>query len=335
MDEQTLFDRFHEALNMEPRPGAYERMRFALTNSPVVLKKRPAHPMRWPKMGLRVAAVLTAVVILIAFIAAFLASHHAVVGSVPAGQDPSVKAYQAMLKSEYGAMNAATSNNCNTIDDTGCLAALNKVTPALQHWVDHLGSTQTPSGFVVLDGQLRRHLNQAIKDLTAVGAYQRANNQKGFDFARSAAVYERAWIDPATFALEGTYPKVAGSYQDAVNLARQALEACINSTPAPADLACAHLSQQQTCAGAETRCETDVQAADTWLQTFLVGLTQNPAPSALATKGAKLLADLAQADTALLGITDALLSGDSAKADLGQGSFTTAILAAGADFSYM
>ena len=33
MDEQILFDRFHEALETEPRPGAYERMRLAITRS--------------------------------------------------------------------------------------------------------------------------------------------------------------------------------------------------------------------------------------------------------------------------------------------------------------
>ena len=34
MDEKTLFDQFHEALDVEPRPGAYERMRYAFTSHP-------------------------------------------------------------------------------------------------------------------------------------------------------------------------------------------------------------------------------------------------------------------------------------------------------------
>ena len=42
MDERILFAQFHEALDVEPRPGAYERMRIAMTNHPVVIKRRPA-----------------------------------------------------------------------------------------------------------------------------------------------------------------------------------------------------------------------------------------------------------------------------------------------------
>jgi len=66
MDERILFDQFHEALDVEPRPGAYERMRFAMTNQPVALKSRPVFRMRWSKMGIRVAAVLAAAVLAVA-----------------------------------------------------------------------------------------------------------------------------------------------------------------------------------------------------------------------------------------------------------------------------
>ncbi len=114
MDERTLFDRFHEALEIEPRPGAYERMRFAMTNHPVALKRRPALRIRWSRMGLRVAAVVAAGLIAIAFGAAILAGHRGPVGSVPAGQDPNVKAYQAMISSNYNALTNLDSLGCNT-----------------------------------------------------------------------------------------------------------------------------------------------------------------------------------------------------------------------------
>ena len=107
MDEQILFDRFHEALEMEPRPGAYERMRFAMTNRPIALKGRPAFRMRWSKMGLRIAAGVTAAVIVIAVAAAFIAAHRGPVGSAPAGQDPNVKAYRDMIALDYNAMAAS------------------------------------------------------------------------------------------------------------------------------------------------------------------------------------------------------------------------------------
>ena len=334
MDEQILFDSFHEALELEPRPGAYERMRFAMTNPPVALKKRSVFRMRYPRMGLRIAAGLTAAVIVIALIAAFLVSHHAPVGSVPANQDPNVKAYQVMIRSDYNTMAGSASNSCNTIQDAGCEAAIGRVIPTLQKWANDLSSFRTPSRFAVIDGQLRSHLTEVITELNATVASQKANDQSGFYFAINAALYERAWVDPATFAIEGTYPRVARTYRDAVDLARQSLDACVNSTPGPGDLGCHALWAGQACADAAIQtCEGDVQSAETQTQNFLIALLQNPAPSALTSKDARLQANLARADTALLVITDALLGGDSARADSGRSSYATAILAADTDVS--
>jgi hypothetical protein len=331
MDERTLFDRFHEALEMEPRPGAYERMRIAMTNHPVAVR-RPVFRMRWSTMGIRVAAVLAAAVIAVAVGAAILAAHHGPVGSVNAGPDPSVKAYQSMISSNYNTMNAATSNHCNTMQDTGCEAGINAVIPTLQKWVGDLNSAQTPARFAFIDSPLRRHLNQVIADMTAAIAFQKAKNQAGFDLSMSAAFYERAWIDPAVLAIEGTYPRVAGSYHDAVSLARQSVSACVNSSPGPGDLSCARLFQQESCTGAGAKaCEGDVQTAATQLLTFLIGLQENPAPGSLSTKDESLRTDLTKADTALLAITDALLSGDSAKATASESLYAESIVAANGD----
>src|ERR1700694_3380421 len=119
MDEQILFDRFHEALEMEPRPGAYDRMRFAMTNRPVAVKRRPAFRVRWSRMGLRLAAGLTAAVIVIAVAAAFIAAHRGPVGSAPAGQDPKVEAYQALISSDYAA-SANPNFRCNGVQEANC-----------------------------------------------------------------------------------------------------------------------------------------------------------------------------------------------------------------------
>ena len=333
MDDRILFDRFHEALEAEPRPGAYERMRFAMADHPIALKRRPVHPMRWSRMGLRMAAALTAAAIAIAVFAVFLATHHAPVGGVPAGQDQNVKAYQALTKTDYDRMSTATSSvSCATILDPTCAAAVTTVANALQSWIDDLNAFQTPARYAVMDGQLRRHLSQAIIDLNAVVAFQKANNQSGFDLAMSASNYERAWFDPATFTIEGSYPKVAGSYHDAVSLARQGLDACANGSPAPGDLGCSQLSSGVSCISAGTQgCENYVQVAGTQVQTFLVSLLQNPPPSALAAKDAKLWADLAQADTDLLAITNALLAGDAAKSNSAQRAYADTIVAADND----
>ena len=334
MDERILFDQFHEALEFEPGPGAYERMRFAMTNHPVPLKRRPAFQMRWSKMGLRVAAVLAAVVIAVAFGAAILATHHGPVGSAPAGTDPTVMKYRAMMFSDYNTMAASASNHCNTIQDAGCEAAINAVIPTLQKWLTDLNSAQTPARFAFIDSQLRRHLNQAIADMHAAVAYQKMNNPSGFDLAMNAAFYERAWIDPAESAIQGTYPKVAGSYHDALSLTRQSVSACVNGTPGPADLSCSKLFQQESCIGVRAQaCELDVQAAATQLLTFLIGLQQNPAPASLSSKDAALLADLTNADTTLLAIAGALVSGDSAKVTAGEITYAAAILSANGDGS--
>jgi hypothetical protein len=334
MDERILFDRFHEALDVEPRPGAYDRMRFGMTNRPIALKKRPAFQMRSSKMGFRVVAALAAGALVVALVAALIASHRALVGSVPAGRDKNVSAYTAMVQSDYNKMAASTSNHCQTIQDTGCAAAVVPLDAALQRWVDDLSSFQSPTRYAVLGGQLRGHLNEVIKELNAAVAFQKANNQAGFALAMDAAVYERAWVDPTVFAIDGTYPRLAGSYHDAVSLAKQSMDACVKGTPAPADLGCQALSSAQDCTGSDTQtCESDVQSAETQAQTFLIALFQNPAPSALANKDAQLQTDLAQADTALLAITDATLSGDSTKAAAGRSSYTLAITAAESDVS--
>jgi hypothetical protein len=333
MDEQILFDRFHEALDMEPRPGAFERMRFAMTNRPIVLKGRPAFRMRWSKMGLRIAAGLTAAVIVIAVAAAVIVAHRGPVGLAPAGQDPNVKAYRDMIALDYNAMSASTSNHCNTIQDTGCQAAVNAVIPTLQKWVSDLNSFRTPPRFVAVDGQLRRHLNQTIADGNAAVAFQKAGNENGFNLAMNAAFYERAWIDPATFALIGSYPRAAATYNDAWRLTRQSLSACINSGPPPAHLACPALLAH-VCAGAAAQiCESNLQSADTQIQTLVIALLQNPAPSSLTAKNAQLQADLAQADTALLAATAALLRGDAAEVHAAESAYFGAIYTADGDAS--
>lgn len=336
MDERTLFDQFHEALDVEPRPGAYERMRFAFTNQPVALKRRPAFRMRWSKMGLRVVTVLAAAAIAIAMGAAILAVHHGPVGSVPAG-DPHVKAYQTMISSNYDALANLDSLGCNTIsiNDASCEPYVNAAVPVLQKWVSDLGSFQTPTRLTVLDGLLRRHLNDEITELKAVVAYQQTNNVKGFTLAHVGQFYEREWVHPVVSAIEGSYVRMAGSYHDALSLARQSLNGCATGAPGPGGVACAQLSHQLCDAIGDQACADDAYASGAQIQTFLIGLLQNPAPSALAAKDRQLQADLAQVDTDLLAVTDAVRSGDSATVRSAEASYALAISAADADIIAM
>src|SRR5260370_23805147 len=101
MEERTLFDRIHEALDVEPRPGAYERLRTALASKRVKLQRWPAFPMRWPKLGLRLAAVMTVVVLAIAAAAAFLVTHRVADRETPADSERAIAAYKLMLYDDY------------------------------------------------------------------------------------------------------------------------------------------------------------------------------------------------------------------------------------------
>jgi hypothetical protein len=334
MDDRILFDRFHEALDVEPRPGAFERMRSELLNQPVALQRRPAFRMRFSKMGLRIAAAIATAAILIAVVAALLATHHSPTGSVPAAPDKNVTAYQSLNRSDYATFASSTSSHCTTIQDTGCAAAVIPVEATLQRWVSDLSSFRTPTQYLAIDGMLRRHLTQAIADLNAAVAFQKASNESGFNFAMNSALYERAWIDPTTYAIEGSYPRVAGSFRDAINIAKQSLDACVRGTPAPADLGCAHLTAPEDCSGSAAQtCNSDVQAASAQAQMFLIALVQNPSPRALASKAVQLEGYLAQADTALLSIAGALLTADQAKVQSGLSDYTSAINGADSEVS--
>ncbi len=102
-----------------------------------------------------------------------------------------------------------------------------------------------------------------------------------------------------------------------------ATRASINSVPGPGELGCYALSSYETCAGAAAQiCVSDVQ------QTLLLALVQNPAPGSLANQGARVQAGLAQADTALLAISDGLLFANSKKVSDGQGTHAASILGA-------
>ena len=336
MDERALFDRFHDALDIEPRSGAYERMRHALTSNAVALRTaRPPFQMRFSKMGLRTAAALTAAALAIALIAAFLAAHNHPTGSVPAQTGHNVAAYRAMITADYKAMDASTSNHCGTIDDSGCAAAIQTVNAALQKWVNDLEAfANTPTQFAALDTALRAHLKVVISDQNAAIAFQKSGNAAGFTLAMQHAFYQRAWVDPASFTIEGTYQTVATSFRDAIARAKVVVVGCLGNAPGPDTLPCNHLANYDTCEGARAvACEGYVEGVETQIESFLIGMAQNPAPPTSAADYAQLQADLAKADAGLLAIHDALLGNDSAQVNSAETAFLAPLEAADRDLA--
>jgi hypothetical protein len=313
MDERALFERFHEALDMEPRPGAYERLRTQLiTSKPVALKSRPRFQMRFTRMGLRMAAALTAVLIAIALIATFIAVHNRPVGEVPANSSANLTAYRALIDRDYNAMNASTSNHCFTIDDTGCAAATVPVIAALQKWAGDINAfPNTPAQYRAIATTLRAHLLDVARDLSSAVAFQKTGNDAAFNLAIQHGLFERAWIDPATSTIEGVYPREATGSADAISQAKRVVHDCVaNNTPPPAALPCNRLANFEQCPAARAlACEGDTEEVETQIQTLLVGMAQNPAPNAQAAGYAQLQTDLARADASLLAVHDALLGG--------------------------
>jgi hypothetical protein len=219
-----------------------------------------------------------------------------------------------MIKTDYDSLAATYSVSCSTVDDTACEGSVSTSVPLLAKWVSDLKSFQTPARFAALDRMLQRHLIDAIKYQNAMLAAHKSGNVKDFTFAFDGAFYETEWLDPTVGAIAGSYPRVAGSYHDALALARQHIDACVSQAPGPADLGCEHLYHPDVCANVGVQaCATNAHSSAAQIQSFLISLLQNPTPTALAAKDRQIQSDLAQIDADIVAVTDGLLSGDSAK----------------------
>ena len=76
IDEQQLFERFHAALDVESKPGAYDRMRTELARSSVRPRKWPWLELPWPRTSARLAAGVMVIALALAAGAVFLGTHH-------------------------------------------------------------------------------------------------------------------------------------------------------------------------------------------------------------------------------------------------------------------
>jgi len=307
MEDRTVFDQFHEALDVEPRPGSYERMRLSLTTNPVVLHRQPGFRMRFSRVGFRVAAAVVAAVIVVVALAAYLSLHHSSVGVVPAQHGPDLRPYQAVIARDYAKTYASEgTGHCNSFADTGCATGIGRVNVNLQAWLQDLKGLSVPSRFTQVDAMLRAHLAEAIEAGNIAIVAQKAGNVALFDSALNAHLEVRAFIVAIAPAVADTQVVDAAKYSSSVQDQMSALVAC---TPCGKYLATPPI----TCAKAQlASCVDDVVAVDAQVYNFELAIVQLAAPATLTAQDANLQKDLGAADAALVAMKRAGLAGDTA-----------------------
>lgn len=307
MEEQSVFDRFHEALELEPNAGAYERFRSAFTNPTAAARSRPLFRLRFSNMGFRVAATLAVGVILIALLAAYVATHHGPTSFVPAGSN-NVKAYQTMMRTDDDIMAAGTVNNCGTVHDAVCMPAIQRTIPNLQKWIADIDAFHTPPQFAVINAQMRLHLTAAIAELNVTARAIQAGNQSLFNVSLTlAGTMQRIWIDTVVGAITDPRSTTVAAYASFLDSEKQNLSGCTGcqdlgtTATVPACLRTATLSDV---------CMNEVVEADNVIGVIEAATVSNVPPSSIAKKNSQLQSDLAAADTALIKMGDAFMAGD-------------------------
>ncbi|HYL07513.1 MAG TPA: hypothetical protein VEU76_03135 [Candidatus Udaeobacter sp.] len=323
-----MFERFHEALDVDPRPGGYERMRNALIKKTYAPRRRAAFHARWTKMGFRLAAVIALIAVAVTAGAVVFATHRVAQQDVPARLDPQAVAYQTTVGSDGTAMIQSESNHCGTIDDAGCPAALGTVKAALQKWLGHLEAYATPpSGFAIIDLEMRTHLTAAMSDIDeAVLAFQ-AKKSAAMVSAIDAAAQEANWLGSTSVAVAHARPVTAASYVASVRGSKTLLDSCTF---------CRQLVSQSaaSCAGNPyPSCDLEVVTSKQTMATVQDGIVATLAPDSEKAEDAQLQNDLARAENALIALRKALRTGDLPGWDLQRAAFGAALVAVNRDYA--
>jgi hypothetical protein len=327
MEDRVLFDRMHDALDIEPPAGAYERMRIALAKSPATPHGWPVFRMRGSKMGFRIAAGLTLIVLVGAIVAAYLAAHNATSSRVPAGSGRTVAAYQNLMNVDDQKAIATWSAPCDTATHTGCRVDATRAIPALQSWLDDLNRSEPPARFLIVDAQLRLHLSASIAALNALLAASQANDSSGMDRAYLLGLAGRTWTDTVVPSIVSSKQVDAVAYVSSVRAAGATMIACTSCQilDGPTAIDC---SQNQT-----PTCQDLLDAAAGPVAGFQSALAASSAPASLTAADTRLQQDVAQADSALIAMYAALSRGDQAGFNTGRDSLRIAFSAMDQDVS--
>lgn len=280
-------------------------------------------PSGWPRSFVPLAAGVLIFLLAAATAAAFLELHLAPRSS-PAAMD--VTTYQAMVSDDANRLAAAgDGTSCMTLQSV-CPAPGKPVLVAYQRWLDDLNRSQPPPRFALIDAQMRRHLVAAISDLNSVFAAYRAQNQGWFDSAGNALQLQGGWLEDVATSVATSHEATAAAYAESVRTAKENLGAC---------------PPCQSLAGTSSSDCTQIQSignlcvinAMSTIEVFEAAVVRAAAPSSLAEQDAHLQRDLAQADTAILAMATAQLTGDQAGFNAGRVLYQQALPAINADIA--
>lgn len=263
-----------------------------------------------PRPLVQLAAGLLVVALAAAAAATFFEMRYHAPQSTPAGSDP--KAYQAMVNRDVNqADSAGDGTSCATLQST-CPMPGRPVFAALQRWLNDLDKSETPPEFAVIDAELRSHVAATMSVLNAVVSAYQARDQSGLDSANYALSHEFDWLDAVASGIVQSHKVSAAAYIVSVQIEKQSFDGC--ST-------CQSLisAGQTDCTGIpNVSCQRDVFVAMSTIEPFEATLVRYTPPSSLAARDQGLQRDLAQADTAVLAMANAELTGDQAGFNAGR-----------------
>jgi hypothetical protein len=305
MEEQLLFARIHDALDVPTPPGAYERLRMELT-------KKAVRPFRWPalqtrssNMGFRFAAGLAIVAIAVAAAAAVLAIHNSTNNTSPAGPRMSIQAYQQMVANDNASALAAYSSPCDLGKHSGCGADATRAMPVVQRWINDVSRPDIPTRFVVISAEMRQHLIQNLAAQRELLAASQANDVPAMDRAYNDALYAVYWTGVVIPAITASHQVDATRYAALVGSEIRTLDGC--------GAACGFTPASATCAkGDGIICQYYFLTVANSFASFQADLIKEAAPSSLAAKDAKIQSDFTQADAVMIAAYPAVVVNDQA-----------------------
>lgn len=313
MEEQFMFSRIHDALDIATPPGAYERLRTNLTKKPVRPMRWPALQMRTSTMGFRLTAGLVVVAIAVAAAAAAVAIHNSTSNLSPAGSRMSIQAYQKMIAADSPDPNVVWNLPCDDTVHTGCESDATRSLPLIQKWLKDLQGARTPVRFAVVDAEMRHHLEQNIGALNALIADSRAHDDKAMTRDYVVAVYAVAWTGTVVPQIAKSQQVTETGYRNIVAAFRQhAIDVCLASCTLFAS------KDAESCTtNGGVSCYSLFDEAASNFALFSGTLVQDAAPPSLSTLDTHLENDLAAADDIFLTMRVAVASGDQAGINAG------------------